>query len=189
LLLLAWHGAHAYHGRVLEADRPAAASAAAADIGGHNWDGTPFRLSAQRGKVAVVFFGYTSCPDVCPSTLAAMKQLQRNLGERAKDVAIVFVSVDPERDTVMRLGGYVPAFDARFYGVRTDEDALRAITAAYGVTVVKHAPTGARGAYAVDHTGLLFIVDRQGRLRLTFAPELGVDKLREDVEQLLREQI
>src|SRR5690349_405860 len=87
---------------------------------GTNYDGTPFRMSEQAGKVVVLFFGYTSCPDICPLTLAEFKQLNDLLGEQAENVAFVFVTVDPERDTQERMASYVSAFNPAFYGVRLE---------------------------------------------------------------------
>ncbi|MEE8522878.1 MAG: SCO family protein, partial [Thermoanaerobaculia bacterium] len=98
----------AFHGTVLDPAHEAP------EISGLNWDGKPFQLSDLRGKVAIVSFGYTFCPDVCPLTLWKMKDLYSRLGERTSDLAFIFVSVDPGRDTPEKLGDYVRAFDPRF---------------------------------------------------------------------------
>ena len=151
-------------------------------------DGATFRLSALRGQVTVVFFGYTSCPDVCPVTLAKMRALTHRLGDRADEVAVVFVSVDPARDTVEKLAHYVPAFDRRFYGVRLEGGALRATTEAWGVAVEKRFPPrdGARPTtYYIDHTGSFFVLDRAGRLRLRYPVDAPMEDVLADVEYLL----
>jgi protein SCO1 len=160
----------------------------APDLAGVNWDGEPFRLRDHRGKVAVVFFGYTYCPDVCPFTLVKMKQLYERLGDRAEDVEVVFVSVDPQRDTVEKLARYVPNFDRRFYGVRIEEDALTPTSKAFSVTVQYGMPKAGpetSSYYYVDHTGNFFVVDREGRLRLTFPPSATVEQMLPDIEKLL----
>jgi protein SCO1 len=187
--LIAGAPVQAFNGRELPADRPAAISADLAEIEGLNWDGQPFRMSQQRGKVAVLFFGYTSCPDVCPATLSVMKQLYRRLGARASEVAVVFVSVDPARDSAGKLANYMPVFDTRFFGVHLERPELTRVTSAYGVTVVQHPPARNRpdGPYLVDHTGLLFVLDRQGRLRLSLPAQLGIELVQQDIETLLME--
>src|SRR5690606_3849977 len=110
LLLFSWlltscSQPHEFAGTELDPAPPAA------NISGINWDGTPFNLEELQGKVVLLFFGYTSCPDVCPTTLAEMQQLYSLLGEDAQNVAVVLITVDPERDTVERLAQYMPAFD------------------------------------------------------------------------------
>src|SRR5262245_61207102 len=118
LLLAGCTPSRKFNGEVVEpAPQPA-------ELTGVNWDGKPFRLSEHRGKVTVLFFSYTYCPDVCPFTLAKMKQLSRALGGRAADLDVVFASVDPRRDTVEKLALYVPGFDRRFYGLRLEPDEI-----------------------------------------------------------------
>ena len=160
----------------------------APELTGVNWDGKPFRLSEHRGKVTVVFFGYTYCPDVCPFTLAKMKQLYQELGERTTDVEVVFASVDPQRDTVEKLSSYVPSFDRRFYGLRLEPHEIEAASKSFGLAVQygqpKEGPETA-SYYYVDHTGTFFIIDREGRLRLKFPPNATVEQMRPDLEKLL----
>jgi len=171
-----------FNGEVVEPARPAP------ELTGVNWDGQPFRLSEHRGKVTVVFFGYTYCPDVCPFTLAKMKQIYRDLGDRADGLQVVFASVDPQRDTVEKLAAYVPSFDRRFYGLRLEQADLQAATDGFGLTVQygqpKEGPETA-SYYYVDHTGTFFIIDREGRLRLKFPPNATAEQMRPDLEKLL----
>lgn len=160
----------------------------AAEIAGPNWDGATFHLSEQRGKIVLIFFGYTFCPDVCPLTLSEMKTVYSDLGEKAASVAVVFVTVDPERDTPARLAEYVPIFDARFYGVHLDPAALDAAKVGYGVIAEKRsydAQTSAIG-YTVDHTARVFLVDRAGNLRLSFPFGTPVEDIIADVLHLLK---
>jgi protein SCO1/2 len=160
----------------------------APELVGTNWNGEPFALSDLEGKVAVVSFGYTFCPDVCPFTLFKMKQLLGALGERAKEVAVVFVSVDPHRDTLEKMAEYVPGFDERFYGVRLEHHELDTVKEAWDLTVQYGQPKDGPGTdtyYYVDHTGTYFVVDQDGRLRLEFPPNATVEDLEPDLVTLL----
>lgn len=171
-----------FRGRVVEEPEPAP------PLEGINWDGEPFALESQEGNVSVVFFGYTYCPDVCPFALAKMKKLYGELGERADDVSVVFVSVDPQRDTVAKLADYVPNFDPRFYGVRLEKDQVQTVQDDWGLTVQYGQPKNGPNTdsfYYVDHTGNFFLFDREGRLRVTHPPNATVDELLPDVETLL----
>ncbi|MCH9651715.1 MAG: SCO family protein [Deltaproteobacteria bacterium] len=153
-----------------------------------NWDGQPFQIDDVRGKVAIVFFGYTYCPDVCPFALAKMKQLYSKLGDRAEEVAIVFVSVDPHRDSVEKLSRYVPNFDRRFYGLHMSFDQLDNAIEALTLTVQYGQPKDGPGSdsfYYVDHTGSYFLIDREGRLHVKHPPNATVAQLLPDVEILL----
>jgi protein SCO1/2 len=174
--------AQKFNGEVVDPVRPAV------ELTGVNWDGKPFRLSQHRGKVTVVFFGYTYCPDVCPFTLAKMKQLCKNLGDQAKDVDVVFASVDPQRDTVEKLAHYVPGFDPRFYGLRLEPSQIEDAAKTFDVTVRYGAPKAGletNSYYYVDHTATYFVLDREGRLRLKIPPNATEEQIRSDVEKLL----
>jgi len=158
------------------------------ELTGTNWDGEPFRLASHRGKVTVVFFGYTYCPDICPFSLVKMKKIYRELGDRAEEVTVVFASVDPGRDSVAKLAEYVPGFDPRFYGVRLEEEDLEAARQEFGLTVTYGQPRQGPGTdsfYYVDHTGTFFVLDRQGRLRLEYPPTVTVERMLPDLERLL----
>lgn len=139
----------------------------------------------------LIYFGYTFCPDICPITLAKMKRLYGALGERrAQDLAVVFVSVDPERDTREKLAGYVPGFDRRFYGVRAEGESLVAAKRSFAVTSRTRqasAPGGEAGFYYVDHTGSIFLVDEHRRLRVVHPVDAPVEDLTADVRALLAE--
>ena len=157
-------------------------------LSGTNWDGEAFDLSRIEGKVGVVVFGYTYCPDVCPFALAKLKQLYQSLGEQAEDVAVVFASVDPHRDTVEKLSRYVPNFDPRFYGVALDATELDAAMQSFDLEVSYGTPLDGAGTdsfYYVEHTGSYFLFDRQGNLRSTFPPNATADEMLPDVEALV----
>jgi protein SCO1/2 len=135
---------------------------AAPDVALRGSDGREFKLANYRGKVVLLAFGFTSCPAVCPTTLATLAQARGELGAAAADVQVVFVTVDPERDDVARLKAYVAAFDPAFVGATGEPAALERARQGFGATAAK-VPVGS--SYAFDHTSSVFIVDRQGRLR------------------------
>lgn len=131
--------------------------------------GAPFSLSDLRGRPALVFFGFTNCPDICPTTLGEFKRVKSLLGRDADEVAFVFVSVDPQRDTPERLAEYVGAFDPAFIGLTGDDAALRPIAQEFGVYYQAVPLEGSETAYTVDHTASSFALDREGRLAIVFS--------------------
>jgi len=157
-------------------------------LSGVNWDGSDFSLEQLRGKVAILFFGYTYCPDVCPLTLVKMKQVIGRLGESAEEVAVVFITVDPDRDSVEKLASYVPNFDRDFYGVRLPDQELRAAQEALGLAIQYGEPKEGPGTdtfYYVDHTGSYFLVDREGQARVLHSPTSTPEQIAPDVVALL----
>lgn len=148
--------------------------------------GEEFRLSDHNGKVVLIFFGYTHCPDVCPVTLSEFKQIKSRLGEDAEDVVFTFVTVDPERDTLELLGAYLVNFDPEFVGLSGDPSDLQQVYADYGVYAAKQQTESAAG-YLVDHTARVYAIDTQGNWRLTYPFGMEVDKIYQDVRHLLRE--
>lgn len=140
-----------------------------------------------QGKVVVVFFGYTQCPDICPTTLTAMKEAMRLLGPQSDHVRVLFVTVDPERDTQTVLANYVPWFDARFVGLRADPDTTRAIAQSFKVFYAKAnaAAGGTALGYSIDHTAESYAYDPQGRLRLKIAHGATAQQISEDLSKLL----
>ena len=181
-LLLAACSGYRFHGIPYEPPIPAPS------IEGANWDGSAFSLTSLRGRVALVFFGYTSCPDVCPTTLAEIRVLHENLGANAEDVAVVFVSVDPERDTPQRLGEYVPLFNNAFYGVHIEPAALETAKEGYGVVAQKvlYDPQDSAVGYSIDHTARLYLIDKAGRLVTSYPYGSPVENIQKDVEHLLK---
>lgn len=154
-------------------------SLALPDQGGHVRTIADFK-----GSVVVVFFGYTQCPDVCPATLAEMKVVKDQLGEDGKRLRVLFVSVDPERDTRELLKSYVTAFDPSFVGLRGDPDATAKVAKDFKVFYQK-VPGKTPGSYTVDHTAGSYIFDQQGRLRLFVRYGQSADKIAADIRQLL----
>jgi len=127
--------------------------------------GQPRTLADYRGKAVAVFFGYTQCPDVCPTTLAALAEATRALGADADKVQVVFITVDPDRDTAALLAQYVPAFDPRFVGLRGDAAATERVAREFKV-IYQKVPGTAPGRYTMDHSAGVFLFDRAGRLRV-----------------------
>jgi protein SCO1/2 len=146
--------------------------------------GKPRRLEDWRGKAVVLFFGFTHCPDVCPTTLADIAAAVRSLGAEADKVQVLMVSVDPERDTPEALGKYVTAFEPRFLGLRGDLDATKKVAAEFKIYFEK-AKTGA--SYTVNHSTQSYVIDPQGRLRLLVRHDRIAQDLAPDLRTILRE--
>lgn len=125
-------------------------------------DGNELKLSRYRGKVVVLGFGFTSCPDVCPTTLAVLAQARRKLGDAGKDVQVVYVTVDPERDDAGRMKKYLGAFDAGFVGGTGTAEQLARVRREYGIAAEKKADGS---SYSVAHSSSIYLIDRSGRLR------------------------
>jgi protein SCO1/2 len=168
-----------FRGGALEPAHPASDFALTAS------DGSMFRLREQRGRAVVLFFGYTFCPDVCPLTLSEMAQVRSRLGARAGRLRVVFITVDPERDTVERLRAYVGAFDRSFLGLTGSPEALARVRQAYGVVAEKRTVVGTRAAYLVDHSAFAYVVDPAGRLRLMFPFGTSIEDMAHDIGLLL----
>ena len=147
-------------------------------------DGKPRSLDDFRGKVVVLFFGFTHCPDICPTTLADMSGVMKALGKDAARVQVLFVTVDPERDTPEVLAKYVPAFNPGFLGLYGDAAATQRAAKEFKIYYEKRAG-GAPGAYTVDHSGQTYVLDAQGRLRLMVRHDRIAQDLADDLRTLL----
>jgi protein SCO1 len=147
-------------------------------------DGKPRTLADFRGKAVVLFFGYTHCPDICPTTLADMAGVMKKLGKDAARVQVLFVTVDPERDTAAVLSQYVPAFDPGFLGLYGDLAATQRAAKEFKIFYEKR-PGSAPGAYTVDHSAQSYVFDPQGRLRLFVRQDRIADDLAGDLRALL----
>jgi protein SCO1/2 len=148
-------------------------------------DGKPHSLAEFRGKVVVVSFGYTHCPDVCPTTLSDLAASMKLLGDDARRVQVLFVTVDPERDTPQLLAQYVPAFNPTFLGLYGDAAATAATAREFKVLYQKQ-PGSTPGSYAMEHSAGTFIFDPQGRLRLFASHGQGPNVFAHDIRELLR---
>jgi protein SCO1/2 len=149
-------------------------------------DGSDFRLSQQRGKVVLLSFGYTFCPDVCPTTLVELSQVRVRLQEAAKHVQVVFITLDPERDTPERLEIYTKAFDPSFIGLTGSVEQLAQARMMHGVMAEKQVVAGTAAPYLIAHSAYTYVIDREGQLRLQFPFGMPVEEMANDVLQLLR---
>jgi protein SCO1/2 len=129
--------------------------------------------------------GYTSCPDVCPTTLAEFAEVKKQLGAAAQHLRVALVTVDPERDTPKRLGIYTRTFDPTFLGLTGPRATLAKVWKAYGVYVQSHRVPGSSEGYVVDHSATTFVIDASGDLRLAIPFGTPVDDIRHDLELLL----
>lgn len=172
-------GAPAYYGTLLDPPLPAR------DFELESVDG-PFRLSDLRGQHVAVFFGYTSCPDVCPMTLARLTAARREVGDLGDRLAIVLVTVDPERDSPERLAEYARAFGDNVYGLTGSPEAIARVATGFGIYYARSEGDTEAG-YLVDHTATITVLDPEGRPRMLWAPQLGVDELASDMDTLLKE--
>jgi protein SCO1/2 len=141
-------------------------------------------LADFKGKAVLVFFGYTHCPDVCPTTLSEMAAVMKELGPLADKVQVLFVTVDPERDTPAILSQYVPAFDSRFLGLVGDKAATEKMAKEFKVFYQK-VPGKEPGSYTMDHTAGSYVFDPQGRIRLFIRHGQGAEPIAHDLKRLL----
>jgi protein SCO1/2 len=149
-------------------------------------DGSEFRLSQQRGKVVLLSFGYTFCPDVCPTTLVELSQLRVRLGDTAKHVQVVFITLDPERDTPERLRIYTTAFDPTVIALTGSEEQLAQVRKVYGVMAEKQVVSGTSASYLIAHSAYTYVIDQEGRLRILFPFGMPIEEMADDIMQLLR---
>ena len=149
-------------------------------------DGQPRTLADYKGKVVVVFFGYTQCPDVCPTTMAELAEVKRSLGADGARVQGLFVTVDPERDTTELLKAYVANFGPDIVGLRGTPDEIKAAAKEFKVFFSK-VPGKTDTSYTVDHTAGSYIIDAKGKVRLFTRYGTGAQALADDLKLLLAE--
>lgn len=169
---------HTFHGSVVQSTEPAYNFT----LTGEN--GKFISLSDYRGKLVLVYFGYTFCPDICPATLANVGQSLRELGAKTDDVQLIMVSLDPERDTPEKLAEYVKHFHSSFIGVTGSRDELDKVTSLYGIFYEKAAGTDNTG-YLINHTATLLVIDREGYLKLVFPFGVTVPEITDDLKYML----
>lgn len=146
--------------------------------------GKPRTLADFKGKAVALFFGYTHCPDVCPTTMADMKQAIKMLGSRADEVQVLFVTLDPARDTQEVLAQFVPSFDKRFIGLRGSELETAAVAASFKVYVKKVEEQG-KSAYTIDHSAGTYVYDKSGKIRLYIDYGERPADIANDIKQIL----
>ena len=148
-------------------------------------DGSLFQLEQQKGNIVLLFFGFTSCPDVCPTTLADMKRVKADLGERAAQVKYIFITVDPQRDTPELVQAYASGFDPEFIGLSGTESDLTPVWEGYGV-YRKVSETTSTTSYDVEHSTRVYLIDTANNLRVTYPFGTPVEDLAADIRFLLK---
>lgn len=171
---------HTFAGQVLQSPGPAPALEGLVVN-----TGEPARLGDFDDQVVVLYFGFTHCPDVCPTTLATLARAVDALGPDGDGVQVLMVSVDPERDTPRLLGEYVASFDHRFLGVTGSVEAVDRVAALYGIYHAKVPDPSLEDGYTVDHTASVMVIDREGFLRVVYPPGVTADQLTPDLRELV----
>jgi len=164
-----------------------------ADIGGADFvgdfelldhHGAKRQMSDYQGKVVVLFFGYTHCPDVCPTAMSDMAKMMKLLGNDANQVQVLFVTLDPERDSQQVLAKYVPSFDERFVGLYGNAQQTAEVAKRYKVFFEKKDVAGKSG-YTIDHSAGAFVFDKAGKVRIYFRNGQKPNEMASDLKQLL----
>lgn len=170
---------HTFHGTVIQSPEPShdfTLTSANGDVS----------LSDFRGKVVLIYFGYTFCPDVCPGTLGNVAQALRDMGTKAEDVQLIMVSLDPERDTPEKLAEYMGHFHPSFIGITGAKEELDEVASLYGIYYQKNEGSNATG-YLIDHTATLLVLDREGYLKLVFPYGVTAQDIADDLKYMLRQ--
>ena len=168
-----------FHGTIITPPLPLS------DISLQTEGGESFHLSEQKGKIVLLFFGYTNCPDVCPITLGTFKQVYERLGEDAQNVKFVMITADPERDTPDRVAAYAARFSPEFIGLSGNLNDLQSLWKELGVFVEKQESTSAAG-YLVSHTASVYVLDQNGGLIMTLPYGTSAIDMANDVGELLK---
>jgi protein SCO1/2 len=180
LLVVLFSGTNQLSGSVIDPPSPAS------EIALNDLDGTPFHLADYRGKVVLLFFGYTYCPDVCPATMAELRAARALLNaSQAERVQVVFITVDPARDTPQAIQEYVSRYDPTFIGLSGTPEQLSLVWKAYGVFVDYSTPN-ALGYYDVSHTARVYVVDMNGNLRMSYPFGTAPEDVANDLRILLK---
>lgn len=148
--------------------------------------GQPFNLSDQRGKVVLLYFGFASCPDLCPATLADLARMRRELGREGERVQVALITVDPSRDTQQVLANYISVFDPSFKGLHGSEEQIRQVMKKFGATAIRRDLPGSALGYTMDHSSLIYVIDQAGRWREQFPFGTAVEDVVGDVRHLIR---
>jgi len=171
-------GTESFRGTVYDPPVPAAEITLARD------DGSSFQLSEMRGNVVLLFFGYTSCPDVCPTTLSELRKVDDELGNAANQVKVVFITVDPERDTPEKIQKYVSVFNPSFIGLSGSEADLAPVWQSYGVYREIDKTTTTATGYLVTHSARVYVIDQDGNMRLSYSYGTPTDDIVHDLKIL-----
>ncbi len=178
LLVVSCQSPHEFAGAELSAPHPAP------DIELESADG-PVSLLDFKGKYTFVYFGYTFCPDICPTTLATLKSVKEELGENAQEMEVVMITVDPERDTAERLADYVGYFDSSFIGLTGEQERIDEIGEPFGLFYEKHEGSAATG-YLIDHTARTYLLDRDSNTIVAYPHGTSAADISKDIEYLIK---
>jgi protein SCO1/2 len=148
-------------------------------------DGKPVTDRDFRGRYMLIFFGFTHCPDICPAELQVIAQALEQLGDKAKTVVPIFITLDPERDTPEAMANYVKSFGPNFVGLTGSPEAIAAAAKAYRVAYSKVENKDSAGDYSVDHSALVYLMDPEGRYVTHFSYGLSADQMAEKLEKSL----
>ena len=148
-------------------------------------DGKPVTDRDFRGRYMLIFFGFTHCPDICPAELQVIAQALEQLGDKAKNVVPIFITLDPERDTPEAMGNYLKSFGPNFVGLTGSPEAIAAAAKAYRVAYSKVENKESAGDYSVDHSALVYLMDREGRYMTHFSYGLSADQMAEKLGKSL----
>jgi protein SCO1/2 len=170
---------YAFHGTELQSPQPAP------DFELSAANGRNVSLKDFDGKIVLLYFGYTFCPDVCPATLSELGKALDLLGKDAQNVLVIMISVDPARDTPEILAEYVSHFHPGFIGVTGTPEEIAQVAASYGIFYEAHEGTAATG-YLVDHTATVLVIDQEGHLKLVFPFGTTAEDIAKDLAYLLR---
>lgn len=172
-------GPYQFHGTVVPSPEPVTDFTLTAHTGER------VSLNDFRGKVVLLYFGYTYCPDICPTTLANLARVMDKLGRRSDEVQVVMISVDPERDTPEKLAKYVTTFDPSFIGLTGSPAEIATVTTMMGIFYEKESGTIESG-YLVNHTASILVIDQEGALRLVYSLDTPDEDIASDLRQLTR---
>ena len=170
---------HTFHGTVIQSPEPSYDFT----LTGANGD---VSLSDFRGKLVLVYFGYTFCPDICPATLANVGQALNQIGGKADEVQLIMVSLDPERDTPEKLAEYVGHFHPSFIGITGTHEEIDTVASLYGIFYQVNKGSDAT-KYLIDHTATLLVIDREGYLKLVFPFGVTSQEIADDLKYMIRQ--
>ncbi|MBP8047770.1 MAG: SCO family protein [Anaerolineales bacterium] len=170
---------HTFHGTVIQSPE----TSYDFTLTGGNGD---VSLSDFRGKLVLIYFGYTFCPDICPATLGNVNQALKEIGAKAEDIQLIMISLDPQRDTPEKLEQYVAHFNPTFIGITGTQEQVDTVTSLYGIFYEKKEGSEAT-SYLIDHTATLMVIDREGYLKLVFPFGVTADEIADDLKYMLRQ--
>ncbi len=184
LIVMGWRAyaaSYRYQGSQIDPPVPAA------DFTLTDQNGQAFTLSDQRGKLDLIFFGYTNCPDVCPITLTTYARVRARLGDQADNVRFIFITVDPERDTTGQIKTHLAHFDPQIIGLTGTRLELEPVWKEYGVFQSQR-ESADLAHYDVDHSSRIYVVDAQGNWRMTYPAEMDWQAIVSDVQHMLKDK-